>query len=328
MTQQPYAPPPAPGYPPQQPQYPPPGYPPQQPQYQPPPQPYGQQYQPQGYGQPYQPPVPPPPPLAHGTIDDFYDQPSTGGGPAISWKGKPDGYTIDSYVARAITNADIQQDTDPQTRQPRTFRDGRPKLSMQVPINVAVTQEFPEGQARMFVRGQLRDELVRAMTEVGAPGNVPEEGAFIRWTLAYRKPTNAIPQNIYQVLYVRPGGQVPPPVQQPQAQPVQQQYQQPQATQPPVTWAPPAPPVQVAFNAPVPPMQPPAQPVQPPAPQPQAQQAQQPAQPPAPPAPQPQAPAPQAQAQVQQPGPGPDPLAGMTDEQRALVAKLQGGGGA
>src|SRR5215207_1297974 len=65
----------------------------QQPQY---PHP-GQYGPPQGYGQP---PAPQGPPLPPASLEDFLSQPNIGGGKAVSWKGKPDGFTLWTVVAR------------------------------------------------------------------------------------------------------------------------------------------------------------------------------------------------------------------------------------
>lgn len=178
--------------------------------------PYPAQYQPNPYAQPqpgpYGFPAPPPqqqgPPLAKGSLDDFYTQPNTGGGKAISWNGKPDGYTIVATVSREITQGDVRQDTDPKTRQPKYHADGRPKFSLIVPFRLlAQYPDYPEGEARLFLRGQLRDETSRAMAEAGVtdPNTPPEHGSLMAVTLSYRKPTNAIAQNVFVVAYWRPG---------------------------------------------------------------------------------------------------------------------------
>ncbi|MFT4081160.1 MAG: hypothetical protein QM638_01110 [Nocardioides sp.] len=219
MTQQPY-------YPPQYPQAPqpqqyvqppaqqaPPPYPtqPQQPY-----PPYPQQGYPQQ--QPQQPQIP----LAEGSLDAFYSQPSVGGGPSISWtdkqtqQPKPIGTTYAGIVARDVTNADVQQQTDIKTGQPQVYRDGRPKFAMKVPLKVQPSQEFPEGEASWFVKGQARDELVRAMIEAGVSGS-PKAGDAIQVTLVQRRPSGPgmNPANIVQVNY------------QPAQQPVQQQVTEP-----------------------------------------------------------------------------------------------------
>lgn len=249
MTQQPYQQP----YPPQQyaapPAQPQQAYPPQFPGYpqQAAPAPMAPAYPPQPpYQQPYAPPVqtgPPAAPLADGSLDAFYSQPNTGGGPGVSWKGKPDGYTVQGLVPRDVTNADVTQEVGaPNTQEagrPQFYRDGRPKFVMAVPLQVMASAEYPEGEARLFVRGQLRDELARAMGEAGVDG-APKAGAVITITLVQRKQgRGAIPQNVFAVRYTPAGGAVPP-VQQPQA-PAPQQAQQ---YQPPVQQVPAQPPVQ------------------------------------------------------------------------------------
>lgn len=262
MTQQPY-------YPPQQPvtTYPPqPGNPyAQPPAYQGPPQGY---QAPQPYGQqPYAPPQPPAQPLATGTLDDYYNQPTSSSGPSIAWSTngganqKPLGQTYVGVVARDVTVGDIQQDTDPKTGAGKFYRDGRPRFLMKVPLKSImggphptqvgpVPAEFPEGSGSWFVRGQSRDELTRAQTAAGLSGDLtPKEGDLISVTLVERRPSRGggNPANIVQVTY-QPGPRwaqgaqaaapeavapspVPAPVQQPV--PPAQQWQPPaQAPQP------------------------------------------------------------------------------------------------
>lgn len=305
-----------PGYPQQQPvqqpqQYAPPAYP------QAPPQQYAppQQFQQPAYGAPQQ-QGPPAAPLATGSIDDYYGQPSAGGGPSISWKDKPIGSWYAGVVARDVTDADIQQQTDPQTKQPKFYRDGRPQFVMKVPLQIqpqdqSQAQAFPEGEGTLFVRGQMRDELVRAMKEAGASG-APKAGSAIVVQLSGKRNTGAIPANQFSIRYQPANGEVsaaaaapaqqPSPVEQPQAQfqpPAQQPVQQFEQPQPQGQ--------QFAQGGPVQAPQPPAQPqFQPPVqqtPQQFAQPAQQ------------QAPA--------QPAPFQAP-SGMSADQQALLAKLTG----
>lgn len=200
---------------PQYPQQPPPTYP-QQPQY---PPPYQQPYQ----QAPYYPPQPPPPPPVAGTLDDFFDQPSTGS-KAWVFKDRPIGTKYAGIVARTIGKADVRQQTDQQGR-PTSFRDGRPKFVMIVPMLVAPSQEFSEGQASWWVKGQARDELVRAMAEVGAPAGPPEAGAGITVTLVGMRPIPGMnPAFQYRITYQRPAGAnpVPPPSATPWGVPVGQ----------------------------------------------------------------------------------------------------------
>lgn len=219
---------------PQQPQYPvQPAYPQAPPQYPTYPQ---QPQQPAAYPQyPVQPqypvaPAAPPAPPAAGTLDAFYNQPGGGAGKAFSFHGKPVGTSYGGIVARPITNGDIQQQTDLNDKSKlRYFKDGRPMFVMVVPMLVQPSPEFPEGQAAWYVRGQARDELVRAMSEAGAPEGPPEAGAAISVTLVGHRPSGAglNPAHQYRIQYQRPAGAPPvaPPVQaappvQPTPQPV------------------------------------------------------------------------------------------------------------
>lgn len=332
MTQQPYYPPPAPqqGYPPQPPA--------QQPQYQPPQQPYAppqqgyppvQGYPPQpGYGQQPQAPAQP---LVQGTLDDYYNQPTAGGGPSVVWSlnngaiQKPLGTTYVGIVARDVAAGDVQQDTDPKTGQGKFYRDGRPRFVMKVPLKQVMTgpspqqvgpnpQEYPEGEAQWFVRGQARDELTRAVTAAGLEGNTPpKEGDVIQITLVERRPSRGggNPANHVQVVF-QPG-----PRHQAGAAVGGQQASQPAAAPDPAAGAVapspvPAPVQQVDPATAYPPQW--AQPVQ----QPQAP-AQQPAQQQGPP---PQWAQPQ-QAPVQQPAQQLQPPAGLDPGQQELLARLQ-----
>lgn len=298
-----------------------PGYPAPAPQY-----PQAPAYPQQGYPAPA--PQPPAQPLAQGTLDAYYSQPSVGGGPSLSWtdkqsnQPKPIGTSYAGIVARDVTNADIQQQTDFRTQAPLFYKDGRPKFAMKVPLKVQPSPEFPEGECSWFVKGQARDELVRAMAEAGCEG-APKAGALIVVTLVQRRPSGAgmNPANIVQVRYQPPqGAGAPSPAPTPQQAPAPQ----PQAQQQPATLA----------GQPNPFAQPGAQGVDP---FPQQQQYANGG------FVQPQAPAPQqpaqgqtvtvdqalAQAQApQQPQgqPTPQPPSDLSPEQQALLAQLTGGG--
>ena len=214
MTQQYYGPPA------QQPQGQPQGYATYPPQQQAPYAPAPQGYAPQQgyapapqYGQqaPMQPPVPQGPPLPQGTLDDFYNQRSVGAGKGLSWSQKPDGYTYVGVVTKTPGNGDVFVDTQPaaQGGQPKQNRDGSYKYVLQVQLRIAWMDQFqqftyPEQDARLFLRGGLRDEVTRAMHEAGDEG-VPKEGALIIVTLTGRKPGQQIATNVFAVEYHRPG---------------------------------------------------------------------------------------------------------------------------
>lgn len=210
--------------------------------YAPPAPQYGGYVAPGAYaqGQPMAPPAQPGVDLS-GDLDSFYSQRQTGGGKGISWKGVPNGYTIQGVVARPIGNGDVFKETyppnSPQAGQVRTNRDGSFKYAMQVPLKLMVLDQFqardyPEGEARLFLRGGLRDEMTRAMAEVGAPEGPPEAGAFVRVTLTHRKPGNNIATNMFAVLYRSPGTWESDPTLQQAQQPAQQPQYAPQQPAP------------------------------------------------------------------------------------------------
>jgi hypothetical protein len=232
MTQQPYY----------QPQYP--AYPPQAPAQQPmqaPPVQYAPQ-QPAGYPAPayggYPAPVQQQAPLAQGTLDDFYNQPSSGGGPSLKFEQIGTRYI--GIVTRPLGPGDVQQQTDTQGR-PLTFRDGSPKWVMKVPLQMQPSAQYPDGLAQWYVKGGARDELTRAMAAANAPAGPPEQGAIIDITFVSTRNSGAgmNPAKVFQVVYTRPqdaGASSPAPApSQPvqQAAPVQAPVQQQQQFQAP-----------------------------------------------------------------------------------------------
>jgi hypothetical protein len=226
--QQPYQPQqPAPqGYPQGYPQQPAPGYgPPAQPQYAAP-----------GYPQPYGAPVPPQPEPERFTLQDFLDQPSTGNGKAFSFATPPNGqYVMGTWrwgqVAREVTDSDVEGQTEPRSTKPATLRDGRRKLMVKVPLNVAADHEFQDGRAQLYLSGGLWTEVTRAMSAAGAPAGYPEAGALIGVRKVGERPIPGMSAaGIYEVQYQRPGQQGQPVQQQP-AQPPVEQAQQPQYAQ-------------------------------------------------------------------------------------------------
>lgn len=292
-------------------------------------QPAGPQYPAQypvapGYGAP---PVPPVQPSAPGSLDGFYGQPSTSGGPSFKFQGKPIGTTYVGVVERPITDADVRQQTN-QQGVPQTYRDGRPKFIMVVPMLVPQSPEFPEGRAGWWVKGQARDELVRAMAEAGAPAGPPEAGAMITVTLVGQRAIPGMnPAYQYRIFYTRPTGDPAQVVAAlPAPAPVVQGYPAGYPVPPAQLMAPvgpqyAAPPAQVSYGAPAaqygPPVQPaPAQPVY-------AAQA-------APPVAPTGVPAPTAMAAVAAGQPAPvaqasaPALGGLSPEQQALMATLVG----
>jgi hypothetical protein len=240
--------------------YPPPGYPPQYPPQTPQP-PYQQAPYPPQYVQPggYAPPAPPAPPAQRGSLTDYFDAPSSAEGKPWSFTDTNRQPVINAshvgIVARDLRDGDVRQQTNPNNQQPVTYRDGRPKWVMVVPMLQQPDQVYPDGRATLWVRGQMRDELMRAMKQAGCDENQlragPEGNAGLRVTLVSVQPVPGMnPRSIFQIEYTRPAGAVnavTPPVQQqmqfdpPLAQPVQAAAQ--------MAPAPPAQPVTSAASA-------------------------------------------------------------------------------
>lgn len=198
------------------------GYGPAQPGYGPGPgygqqQGYGQNYQQGGYqGQGYGPPQGQGygqpqggPPQPKGTLGAFFSQPAASGASLGKFFTNP-GQSIEGVVARPLTHADVRPQTNMQTGQIQTFKDGSVKWHMIVPLLVQQSQLFPEGKAAWYVKGQAKDELARAMLEAGVPpdedGNlVPEAGAWVRIAFTgYRQVPGMNAAKQYEVIYRRP----------------------------------------------------------------------------------------------------------------------------
>lgn len=223
-----------------------PGY----PQYGPPqqPLPVAPGYPPQQYGQ-IPPPATPAIPLAQGSLDDFYGQPTVGGGQGLKFAILGTEYYVEQ--TRPITGADIQQQTDTRGL-PQTFRDGRPKFQMLVPVTV-LNSNVPDAigaTATFYVKGATREKLAAAMAAAGALAGASEAGCRMRLRYAADVPTGAgfNPRKDIDITYERPAhanspeavgnqllaGQLITPAQEftPQAAPVQQPLPAPVAAAP------------------------------------------------------------------------------------------------
>lgn len=316
------------GYPTHQPGYPAPpqGYP-QAPGYPAPPQ-APQQFQ-QGY--PQQPQAVPAAPPVNASLSDFYAQPTTGWGPALAFGQQTPANT--AYVM-VVAQHIGEQHVEPAEKyqQPGvidTYRDGRPKLVMKLPVfvprgtQITPAQSGPitvdDGRAQLYVQGPDSGLMVAAIARAGGDSTQPPElGAIIRVTKTGSRPNRSGTQSAIKTIeYWRPG---------PEAAGIAQQLgiEYPDLSAPKPAAAPAAP-----QAAPAAPAAPPA------APAPQgvdfSQLAQPPAAPPAPPAPvayqppaPPQVPAPAAPA-LPPPPPAAMPAELANDPAKAeLFARLTG----
>jgi hypothetical protein len=197
---------------------------------------------PQAYQQP-----PAQPPAAQGTLSDFYNQRSAATGKGLRFPNGAHGTNWQFRVARTPGPGDVQQVTDVNGR-PQTFKDNSPKWQMLVPVTQATCnnpeagKDLPDGDGTWYVKGQMRDELARAIAEAGGdPNEPPQAGAWISVTYVRDRPSGPgmNPAKIYQVQYVQPEHSGPLPAsapttpaaapQQPQQPGVSnvQQWQQP-----------------------------------------------------------------------------------------------------
>ncbi len=155
----------------------PPGYPPAQPPYYPPQAPPVQQFAPQvpGYPPQYGTPAAPEPVLARGTLEDYLDQPSSGGGVAITkfFGVRPQGARLQLRVTRDLTNADVRQQTDINNI-PATYKStGKPKWVLILPVEVLWSSDgshptiFTEGVASIWLKGATSDAFKAAMAAAG-----------------------------------------------------------------------------------------------------------------------------------------------------------------
>jgi hypothetical protein len=161
-------------------------------------------------------------PLAQGTLDDFYNQ-RTASGAGLNTIFKQVGTTVTVQVTRDLNNADVQQMTDFQTKLPKFYKDGRPMYQLVIPVKLGQpTPEFPSGEATWYVKGKVKDELLRAMGAANAGTTVPQGGAILTITYTRDVPQRGglSPAKEFSITYVPPqGAQAAPqlPVEQPQA---------------------------------------------------------------------------------------------------------------
>lgn len=167
-------------------------------QYAAPPQ-YGQFPAPQGYPQQqYAAPAAPPVQGAAGSLDAFYSQTATGGGQSLTFNQV--GQYVDAVIARDVTNADVQHQTEKNTNKLKFFKDGSPMFVLVLPLLL------PNGEpATHYVKGPSREALNAAMAKAGlSAGTAPKGGDRLRITLAKLTPTSfGSPRKDYSYEYAR-----------------------------------------------------------------------------------------------------------------------------
>jgi hypothetical protein len=115
--------------------------------------------------------------LARGTLEDFVDQPSAGGGAATSkffTPQRPIGSWLQLRIARDVTHADVKQQTD-KFGKPLTFTSsGKPKFVLIIPCKVisssdpaATAQHYDDGNVTVWLKGVPYDAFKAAMAAAG-----------------------------------------------------------------------------------------------------------------------------------------------------------------
>lgn len=199
-----------------------------------------QQYAPPTIAPPVAPQVPVQPTVPVSTEDamDAANRPK-GYGPSLFKTGTDQPGLTFAFTVAGPTGA--KQPTNYKTKQPEFYPDGRPKIELLIPLDVAVSERHPEGRATLYSKGALTDELSRVMSAAGVPQEVLRKGLEpgATGTITYQgkvtrqsKDGDTYTANAYAVTYNRPGSAAPTVAttnyaEQAQAQPVQVPAQPP-----------------------------------------------------------------------------------------------------
>lgn len=204
---------------------------------------YNQGYQPQaGYQQPYPPQPAPARNIDLGSVDDF----GTGGGRSY--------FTADSQpgasVTGIVTNVEVTQAHDFQTKQPAFWSDGKPQLQLHIVIETNLNEdEEDDGMRSIWIKGwgaQMR--AYREARRLNGGKQVKKGDEFTATFLGYEqnaqpgknpaklyryeiKPGNAPMVDGFGAAPTQPQQQATQPQAQPQ-QPVQAGYGQPRQLDP------------------------------------------------------------------------------------------------
>ena len=136
---------------------------------------------------PAAPAAPSEPVAARGTLDDFDDQPSAGGGSATSKYFTPvrvqTEHWLQLQIARDLNHNDVRQQRD-KNNTLLTFKStGKPKWELLIPTTLLSASDpagaaaaLPEGKVTAFIKGLSHDALKAAMAAAG----VTDPGAAIK----------------------------------------------------------------------------------------------------------------------------------------------------
>lgn len=168
------------------------------------------------------------PQAARGTLEDFFNQPTGGGGPSVTSKffnQRIQGSWLQLTVASDVTNADVQHQKTPQGVLQYFKKNGqddltRPKLVLVVKVQVTGSSDgthttvFPDGQASLWLKkGPVTDNLCAAMAAAGDPSGFPKGGAQMVMQSAGEQASRTVGFNatkLYDFQYAAPAATADP----------------------------------------------------------------------------------------------------------------------
>jgi hypothetical protein len=115
------------------------------------------------------------------------------------------GSRIAGYVARDSLDTDVTQETDFATKAPKFNKDGSEMWQVTVPLDVAVSAEYPEGKGTWWAKGRGLKSFTREQAAKGyKPGHGLRQGDFVEVVRTADSPTTfGSPAHEFQVTITR-----------------------------------------------------------------------------------------------------------------------------
>ncbi|AEK09876.1 hypothetical protein FGG30_gp066 [Mycobacterium phage Pixie] len=126
-----------------------------------------------------------------------------GGGPA-SAKFKSHGDVVGGVIA---VEPEQRQQTDLNTNEPLTWKDGSPRMQLVVTVQTDLNDpeiEDDDGMRRLFVKGEMRKAVQKAVIAAGAKGLDVGGELFVTYVGDGEKKGNLTPPKLYSATYKKP----------------------------------------------------------------------------------------------------------------------------
>ncbi|ASR85665.1 hypothetical protein SEA_AMGINE_64 [Mycobacterium phage Amgine] len=126
-----------------------------------------------------------------------------GGGPA-SAKFKSHGDTVGGVIT---VEPEQRQQTDLNTNEPLLWKDGSPRMQLVVTVQTDLSDpevEDDDGQRRLFVKGEMRKAVQKAVIAAGARGLDVGGELHVTYTGDGEKKGNLTPPKLYSATYTKP----------------------------------------------------------------------------------------------------------------------------